>query len=89
MINAKSTMRPYELKAARKLLGLPQPEMANLLKTPLRTYQGWEQGETRIPGVAEVAVELLQQRDKWATDRTVSIVAAKIDLDHPNGIART
>lgn len=52
-------MTPTQLKAARRELGLNQTEMAQQLKTPRRTYVDWERGSRRIPGVCEVAVELM------------------------------
>jgi DNA-binding transcriptional regulator YiaG len=47
------------LIAARELLGLTQAEMADQLLTPLSTYEQWEAGRYRVPGVAALAAELL------------------------------
>ncbi|GFO67909.1 hypothetical protein GMLC_14880 [Geomonas limicola] len=58
-------MTPEQLKASRRQLGLNQAEMAQQLRTPYRTYQDWERGTRRIPGVCEVAVELLVKKDRW------------------------
>jgi len=58
-------MTNNELKAARIKLGYNQVEMAKTLKTPYRTYQDWESGQNPIPGVCEVAVELLLRKDEW------------------------
>ncbi len=58
-------MTPAELKAERTTLGLNQAEMAKSLRTPYRTYQDWESGARRIPGVVAVACELLLQKDTW------------------------
>jgi len=58
-------MTPAGLKAARRILGLNRAEMAQQLRTPYRTYVPWERGTARIPGVCEVAVELLVQKDRW------------------------
>lgn len=52
-------MTPADLIAWRNRLGLSQCEAARLLKTPLDTYQNWEQGRSRIPGVVGVATKLL------------------------------
>ena len=49
-------MTAGELADARKRLNLTQKEMAKRLKTPLKTYQDWEQGRAKISGVVEVAV---------------------------------
>jgi DNA-binding transcriptional regulator YiaG len=49
-----------ELKAARKALGMTQAQLAEALRTPLRTLHGWESGRA-MPGVAEVAVRLMLQ----------------------------
>jgi amphi-Trp domain-containing protein len=53
---AYSQMTPEELKNARVSLGLNMKEMSQLLATPYRTYQDWELGNRRIPGICEVAV---------------------------------
>jgi len=58
-------MTPAELKDARQKLGLNMAEMAKSLRTPYRTYQEWETGGRRIPGVCAVAVELLLKKDRW------------------------
>lgn len=58
-------MTPAELIAARKELGLNQKEMAGSLRTKRRTYQDWERGLNPIPGICEVAVELLVKKDRW------------------------
>lgn len=49
-------MQPDEIKNYRSRLGLTQQKTAQLLNTPLRTYQKWEQGKA-IPSAA--AVELM------------------------------
>ena len=50
--------------AARKKLGMNRAEMAKRLLTPYRTYVNWERGERRVPGICEVAVELLLRHDE-------------------------
>ena len=52
-------MTPDELKQIRKSLGFSIKEMSEVLETPYRTYQDWELGNRRIPGVCEVAVSCL------------------------------
>jgi DNA-binding transcriptional regulator YiaG len=58
-------MNSAELIAVRRTLGLNKTQMAATLRTPYRTYQEWENGGRRIPGIAQVAMELLQQKDRW------------------------
>lgn len=58
-------MTTADLKAARRELGLNQTEMAKQLRTSRSGYVKWERGERPIPGVCEVAVELLLQKDRW------------------------
>ncbi len=66
-------MNPTELAAARRSLGLNRAEMALQLATPYRSYQDWELGHRRIPGIVRVAVELLQHKDRWV----MAAIAAK------------
>lgn len=47
---------PDWLREARESLGLSQRAMADALKTPLRTYEDWEAGRRRAPGIVEVAL---------------------------------
>jgi len=49
-------MTSEELKKARENLGLSIREMSELLGTPYRTYQDWELGNRRIPGICETAI---------------------------------
>lgn len=46
-------MQPFDLRRARFRLRMTQVEMAAYLSTPLGTYQRWEQGRSRIPGIVE------------------------------------
>ena len=57
-------MTGEELKEARRVLGLTQKQMAEALETPFRTYQDWEMGRPKIPGVVAVAVQCLGKRKK-------------------------
>jgi len=52
-------MKPEELKKIRENLGFSIKEMSRILDTPYRTYQDWELGNRRIPGICEVAVRCL------------------------------
>jgi transcriptional regulator with XRE-family HTH domain len=47
------------LIAARERLGLSRAEMAARLLTPRQTYEQWEAGARRTPGVALIAAEML------------------------------
>ena len=58
-------MTPIDLTAARLKLGLKPGELATALRTPKRTVQDWEAGRRRIPGICEIACELLLQKDRW------------------------
>jgi len=49
-------MTPEELKHIRLKLGVTLKEMSELLSTPYRTYQDWEHGNRRIPGVCKEAM---------------------------------
>ncbi|HEY6837978.1 MAG TPA: helix-turn-helix domain-containing protein [Geobacteraceae bacterium] len=62
-------MTPEEFKNARRALGMKQTELALALETPYRTVQDWESGRNRIPGIAAVALRLLQEQDHWASER--------------------
>lgn len=47
------------LIASRERFGLTRREMAKRLLTPRATYEQWEKGQRRTPGVAVAAAELL------------------------------
>ena len=57
-------MTPDELKNIRKSLGFSIKEMSEILETPYRTYQDWELGNRRIPGICEVALYCLLRSKK-------------------------
>ncbi len=57
-------MTPSELKEARLRLGLTQTQMAGALATPFRTYQDWEGGISRIPGVVDLAIQFVESAKK-------------------------
>jgi DNA-binding transcriptional regulator YiaG len=63
--NKIENLTAAELRAARIRLGLNMAEMATQLRTPYRTYQEWENGGRRIPGICTIAVELLEKKDRW------------------------
>lgn len=55
-------MTPADLRAARKRLGLTQHGLAEALrmgKWGWQTISKWENGDTPVPGPAQVAIELL------------------------------
>ena len=52
-------MTPEELREIREKLGFSKKEMSEILDTPYRTYQDWELGNRRIPGICQVAVHCL------------------------------
>jgi DNA-binding transcriptional regulator YiaG len=43
-----------ELKAWRTRMGWTQEQAAGALNTSVRTYQSWEQGRHRTPGMIDV-----------------------------------
>jgi len=61
-----------EIKEARHKLGLTQKQLAEIAKTPLKTYQKWEQGVIATPGSMRVLVQLLlkyKSAVKWLQSR--------------------
>lgn len=55
-------MTPADLRTAREQLGLTQAQLAATLrlgKQGGRTVRMWESGQSRIPGPAQVAIELM------------------------------
>lgn len=81
-----SEFNAKQLENCRESLGHSQASFARKLNTPYSTYRDWEEGNSRIPGVVEVAVKLLMERDRWATQKAVDKAMEKFDRDHPNGI---
>ena len=57
-------MTPEQLREARSNLGLTQKQMAAALATPFRTYQDWENGVARIPGMCAVALQCIGKKRK-------------------------
>ena len=75
-INAEMTA--VNLETARLALGMNKAEMASRLRTPYRTYQDWEAGRRRIPGICQIAVELLLEKDA----RVMQAIDEKISSLH-------
>lgn len=50
--------RVNPLRQARKAAGLSMKEAAEASHTPYRTWQGWEDGSRRVPGIALAWIEL-------------------------------
>ncbi|MCK5611619.1 DUF1870 family protein [Candidatus Pacearchaeota archaeon] len=50
-------MTKEELRVIRKELGLTIDRMAKELNTPRKTYENWEYGARRIPGIIVVALK--------------------------------
>ena len=53
-------MTPEKLKYFRKKYSLSQAQISEFLHTPMRTYQDWEYGEVRIPGIVDVAIKAIE-----------------------------
>jgi DNA-binding transcriptional regulator YiaG len=51
-------MTGAELRAARKAAGLSMKKAAEYSATPYRTWQDWEGGKNRVPGIAGKWLEL-------------------------------
>lgn len=79
-------MEKEQLENARIQLGYSVSDLARQLKTPLRTVQDWLAGINRIPGVVEVAVEGLINKDKWTMAGIKERIHERIVNDFPNGI---
>ena len=78
-------MTHAELKTARCTMGVSASEMARALQTPLRTYQDWESGVNRIPGVVAVAVSLLGERMSWSMTVITQNLDNKVAQAYENG----
>ena len=68
-------MTSIDLENARISLKYGVADLATALETPVSTVRDWLSGRTRIPGSVKVAVELLQEKDKWL----MSIIKADLD----------
>lgn len=70
-------MTPAQFRRARKMLGLSQPELAELLDIASdRTLRRWEAGQLDIPGPVLLVMELIME---------VPEVREYLDLDLVNG----
>jgi transcriptional regulator with XRE-family HTH domain len=56
-----------KLRAARKVAGLSMKEAAEASHTPYRTWQGWEDGSRRVPGIALAWIELYKHTKEKTT----------------------
>jgi len=55
-------MTPKQFKRARRMLGLSQPELADLLDIASdRTLRRWEAGQMDIPGPVLLVMELIME----------------------------
>jgi len=57
-------MNPEELRELRKAAGLSMRDAARIFDTPYRTWQGWETGERRVPGIAGVVLKFYEMLPK-------------------------
>lgn len=57
-------MKPDELKKRRETIGLTQSQLAHQLGVDMMTVSRWERGVHTIPKHIELAVELIEQRQK-------------------------
>lgn len=55
-------MTSDQLREARKAAGLSMKQAAELSSTPYRTWQDWEGGKRRVPGIAEAWLILYQKK---------------------------
>jgi len=56
-----------EIKNIREKMNLSGKDMAIKLDTSKRTYENWELGRTKVPGVALVACKLLLKESETDT----------------------
>ena len=57
---------PDEMRALRKKIHVSQSQMANLLNTPKKTYQNWEQGLRSPDGAITLLLNLIRKEPKVA-----------------------
>ena len=55
-------MTGADLRETRKTAGLSMKQAAELSGTPFRTWQDWEGGKRRVPGIAFAWLELYSYR---------------------------
>lgn len=85
-------MKPRELVAWRSRYYLDQVDLADLLGVHVNTIANWENGRSRIPAMAELALEaisgqrarlikqLAQKRAELAEKRRLKAIAQGVDL---------
>jgi len=56
-------MDGLELRRRREKLGYNRVQFAKRIKTPYDTLKEWEYGNNRIPGLLEVALELIEKEE--------------------------
>lgn len=79
-------MTADEFKNAQDSLKYSTADVVAALRTPYRTILDYRAGKSRIPGAVEVALELLQQRDRWVMDKLDRRREERINRDFPHGI---
>jgi len=84
--NPPREMAAEELKADRLELGYSQRELADILLTPRRTFEDWEAGRSRIPGVVRAALYYYRQYQPVADELMTYRMREHIDRAFPNGI---
>jgi DNA-binding transcriptional regulator YiaG len=57
-------MTGKELREARRKAGLTMKEAAEASATPYRTWQDWETGKRRVPGIAGAWLELYANQSR-------------------------
>lgn len=70
-------MTADEMNEARRKMGVSKADLARLLRTPYPTVRDWCRGERPIPGVAEVAVGLLVEREAAVMGRIVERIGGR------------
>jgi putative transcriptional regulator len=55
---------PDEMRSLRRKVHMSQSQMANLLNTPKKTYQNWEQGLRKPDGAITLLLNLLRKEPK-------------------------
>lgn len=78
-------MTVADLRETRKMAGLSMKQAAELSGTPYRTWQDWEGGKRRVPGIAFAWLELYSYRktgrNQNGLEKTCSCGAEHEDKD--------
>jgi len=72
-------MTPEQINVARKRQGLSIADLARVLRTPYRTVQDWCSGARPVPGVAVVALGLLEQKNQWVMQAIVEKIKREVN----------